>query len=133
MKYLPFLILLFVVLGCGKDQQTQSAPPTPAPAPVSVTAYDLTAAYKANEIAADERFGNRQLQVAGTVERIEETMGSMQVTLAGNEMIDVLASIAESDRAKVSKLSKGQMVTIVGANDGMTLGLYVGLSDCVIK
>lgn len=132
MKYLPFLIL-FAVLGCGNEPGASKPSPSPTPAPVIISAADLTAAYKANEVSANDRFGDSRLEVTGTVEKIEETLGTMQVTLSGNDMVDVLASIAESDRPKVSKLGKGQKATLVGDNDGMTLGLYVGLSNCVIK
>ncbi len=42
-----------------------------------------------------------------------------------------MCSFDESEKSNITKLKKGQQVTVVGKGDGMTAGLYVGLGRSV--
>ena len=137
-QLLPTLFfLLLVALGCnsGREQANTSAPP-PGP-PMPVKADDLIKAYKANEIAADEKYRGKLLEVAGKVSDISDTLGSLQVDLGIStkdfEMVTVKCSFPDSERPKIAKLQKGNTATFLGRGDGMTAGLYVGLTDCSLK
>lgn len=86
---------------------------------VSVTAYDLAAAYKSNEVAADEKYKGKTLRITGTIDSIgKDIIDTPYVTLKGEpgdySMEDVQCMFAEDDIATLSKLSKGTTITIIG-------------------
>jgi hypothetical protein len=149
MKNLPLLlILLGVVLGCGNSSgnkpsttptsgnQANTSSETQAPAevpPIVVSAKDLVKAYKENELAADEKYRGKKLQVAGKITGIASVLSSIQVDLQGKDFVTVKCSFPEERKAEVAKLKNGQNVTLLGTGDGMTATLYVGLNDCWVK
>jgi hypothetical protein len=138
MKNLFFIAsALFLVLGCGqteKPNQTQN----PVAAPVAIKADVLTREYKDNELAADEKYKNKVLEVSGKISNIAEVMGNITVDLEGHKengvnIISVQCSFPQSEKPNLTKLKTGQNITFQGTNEGMTLNLYVGLADCKIK
>jgi hypothetical protein len=132
------LIFLVVVLGCNSGREQSQATPAKSDPPVAVKADDLIKTYKANEIAADEKYRGKLLEVSGRLTDIAETLGSLQADLGvssskDTEFVTVKCVFAEAERPKLSKLQKGTNVTFLGTGDGMTAGLYVGLTDCTVK
>jgi hypothetical protein len=128
---LPALLLLVVVLGCGNIEKPASNVP-----PITVSANQLIEAYKANELAADDKYKGKPLIVSGRLSDISETLGSLQADLAGNndlEFINVKCSFNDDQRQSLSALKKGSTVTFSGTGDGMTAGLYVGLTNCKVN
>jgi hypothetical protein len=94
------------------DSNTAStAPSTPA---IQVTAVQLAEAYNANEVSAQNKFGNHTLDVTGSVVAVR--LGLMDTpTLhleAINEFMPVQATFDNASKDTLSKLSKGQTVTI---------------------
>jgi hypothetical protein len=126
-----FAIWIALVLGCSappSKQQTISQPaatnnssPTPVEV-ISVTAPQLVADYKANEVAADEKYKNRLLAVTGKIDRIgKDIMDDMYVTLESGErygIISVQSFFDVSHKDRLTQLRKGQQVTITGTCDG---------------
>jgi hypothetical protein len=111
---------------------------TPNAPPVAVKATDLTAAYDENELAADDKYKGKTLQVSGKVSNIAETLGKYTVQLEGHKkngigLLNVMCSFKESEKESIGKLKKGQTVTLTGVGDGKTLGFYVGLNECKIQ
>ncbi len=140
MKMIPFLILLVVVLGCGKlETSQQTTTPSVNETPIEVQASALTKAYDANEIAADGQYKGKLLSVSGTVTGISETFGTLQVDLEGHKdkagigFITVKCTFNEKEKQSIAALVKGSNATLIGRGDGMTAGLYAGLTDCKIK
>lgn len=138
---------MFAVLACGQSSETNqvnslsstavNASPSDLPS-VKVTATDLTKAYKANELAADEKYRGKSLEVSGKVTSIQEVMGSIQVDIEGFKenginIVSVKCTFPDSEKAVVAKLVSGKNATLVGTGDGMTLNLYVGLTHCRVK
>ncbi len=139
MKHLlPLLLLLFVALGCGKIETEKPKTVSNEP-PVAVSATDITKAYSENEIAADEKYRNKNLEISGKLTEVSETFGSFQADLEGFKdanginLISVKCSFDESQKSALSKLKKGSTATFQGTGDGLTAGLYVGLTNCKIK
>lgn len=106
--------------------------------PIIIKADALTKEYDENEIAADEKYKSKTLEISGKVSNIAETLGKLTVQLEGHKqngmnLVSVMCNFDESEKATVSKLKKGQQTTLIGTGDGKTLGFYVGLNQCKIK
>lgn len=98
-----------------------------------VTANQLYQAYDANEIAADDKYKGKKLAVTGRISEISEILGDIHVDLKTGDGIGwTKISCNMEDRDVVSKLRKGQKVTIIGTCDGLTLNVSIDLEDCKI-
>jgi len=137
---------LFLILGCSAPKESNSTTKTETPVtnsatsststekPLAVSSKDLTKTFEENELAANEKYNNKILAVSGKIENIAETMGNITVSLQGhNAVLSVVCNFAESEKSSVTKLKKGQQVTLVGKGDGMTMSLYVGLQECKVQ
>jgi hypothetical protein len=110
-----------------------SAPPravVPAPAQ-AVTARQLHAAYRADAIAAQRRFGGGPLAVTGRVARIGADVLEQPVVMleTGEPAMDVQAAIAEADAAAALVLSPGGEVTLL-CNEISALAGVAMLDGC---
>lgn len=137
-------LLLFAGLACdapkddgGKTADTstsETTEATPDEKAVEISATALTKAYEENELAADEKYKGKTLEVSGTVSNIAETLGSYTVQLKGhNIVLTVMCSFEESEKSNIAKLKKGQKATLIGKGDGFTAGLYAGMTGCKVK
>jgi tRNA_anti-like len=116
--------------GANKSTATQKAEDKP----MAVTSKDLVKSYKENEVAADGKYKDKTLAVTGKISNIAETFGTYSVQLEGVDIIvSVQCTFADSEKDAIAKLKKGQTTTLIGKGDGMTAGLYVGLTDCKIQ
>lgn len=146
--FLAFALLLLMLLACDSSPQSQnnsntssasntnqnkSATSEPLPVEIKINALDLLKAYEENEVSADEKFRNKRLAVTGKIENISVVMEQMYITLQGRSMtfVNVQAFFPDSQKESVSKLKKGQTITIEGTCDGK--GLNVELKDCRIQ
>lgn len=100
--------------GGAASVSPQAAPPG-APAPLAVTAKELAAAFEANEVAAQQRYGGKLLAVTGTVAGITlDFMDEPVVQLEGaNQFLPVQADFDKPDAAAVAALEKGRKLTVV--------------------
>lgn len=128
--------------GAGATDSTASSLSAPASADVpdtkpamvdaiEITAGELFAAYKANEIAADQQYKGKALKVSGTVEGIASDAFDKPVVQlqAGGFMEQVHANVSSNDAA--ARLTKAEWVTLACEGAGEVLGIPV-LNDCVI-
>ena len=118
-----------------------SAAPAAAPAPtaataVSVTAAELTKAYKDNEIAANDKFKDKTLLVSGKLESIEAGITDKpELVLSTNidyGMNNPRATLADSDVDKAKSLKKGQSIKMLCTGDSEVAGTPM-LKDCKIQ
>lgn len=134
------IVLFLLIAGCAKketDSTAQNAPVSNMP-PIEIKAETLTAEYEENEVAADAKYKNKMLAVSGVISNISEVFGSLQIDLEGHKqnginITTVKCTFAESEKSNIVKLKKNQSVTLIGANEGKTANLYVGLDNCRIK
>lgn len=101
----------------------------------TVTARDLTAAYAANTVAADQQFKDKQFKVTGTVSDINtDIMGEPYVTLEGgeNEFMEPQFKFDESAKDQLAQLQKGMQVTLActGAGDVAKMPMS---TDCSLQ
>lgn len=78
------------------------------------TAKELVELYKANEVAADDKIGGRKVEITGTVQDITKNFTDDVVLKleSGNRFMPVSLSMSDSEKAKASKLKKGQKITV---------------------
>lgn len=116
----------------GQELEVSNVRETKVPEIVKVSARDLFLAYKKNEIAADQQYKDKTLEVSGKISNISEMLGIMNVVLdTGDFITSVQCMMSESQRDTVATLNKGQFVTLQGQNTGMSLN--IALKDCVLK
>jgi len=98
-----------------------------------VTANQLYRAYNTNEISADDKYKGKKLAVTGRISDIREVLGSINVDLKTGDGIGwTKVSCTMKNRDIVSKLRKGQKITIVGICEGLTLNISIDLDDCKV-
>jgi len=152
---------LAMFMGCGvlsgignatKDARASSNATAPATAPAaakpvaparaakapekaeSVSAMALWRAYQANEVAADDDFKGKLLEVTGEVAKIDKDfMDDIVVNLrSGNQFMATHAYVEDSEKSAAKHLSKGDTVTLRCTGGGMIIGSPV-LRDCTFK
>lgn len=129
----------------GPSSQGNAGPPRPgagaaaAPKPAeeaeAVTAAQLLAEYKDNEVRGDARFKGKLVRVTGVVDTIgKDILDDPYVTLGAGgpyEMQHVQCMLPKSQLQAAAALNKGAKATVTGRVGGLTL-LNVMLKDCEI-
>ena len=94
-----------------------------------ISARDLYSAFEQNEVAADNKYKGKKLAVTGVIEDIgNDILNDSYITLkTGNLIGDVQCYL---DKKEVAKLSKGQVITVIGKCTGLFGN--VGLKNCRI-
>ncbi len=92
--------------------------------------------YMDNPIAADAKYKGKILELTGKVDNIDrEIAGNPYITFnIGGEysLKDVRITFKKSEEEKVTKLKKGEEITIRGECRGTLLSTTVSLNDCEI-
>lgn len=137
------LLALYCVLGGGSVDTTESprsssrsGVSTPFPRarpPVSVSAKKLASEYKANEIAADQKYKDRVASISGTVESIgKDILATPYVVLTGAGFFPaVQCFFSDADQGTLARLRKGQSITIRGRIDGEMGNVLV--KECSVR
>jgi len=101
-----------------------------------VTATALCQEYKTNQVAADDKYSGKTVEVVGTVGKIGEgLLGGPYVNLDAGEGAQVTCSFPDRNRSQVASLSPRQSVTIRGTCEGLKPGILVrsvSLHDCSV-
>lgn len=115
---------------------SSAAPPVPAGSQderiVKVTSAKLFADYQANEVAADNVYKGKQLEVTGTVNSIDKDFLDdivLQIKTS-NPFLPIGARIHESMAGKAAALRKGQKLTLICEGHGAVM-TAPQLGDCV--
>lgn len=137
-KWWIWLIIVFVIGAIGslnqdeerssndnknKETQTKSTVAQPEEKPIAVDAVDLWNEYDENEVSADQKYKNKQLEVTGKIDDIgKDIFDSIYITLKTDDMIgSVQVYFSDKDAESVAKLAKGDKVTVVGKGSGKSL------------
>lgn len=101
---------------------------------VVISALDLYNAYDSNEVSADQKYRDKQLEVTGKVKDIgKDIFDKIYVTLdVGAGIGSVYISFEKGQDDAIAALSKGQNLTVVGKGGGFT-ALSVTLKNSQIK
>ncbi len=90
---------------------------------MDVSASQLQKDYKANEVAADNKYKGKLLRVTGTVESIDKDfLDNVVLKLGTGDMFaEVHATLEDSEKPKAAELSKGKRVRVVCTGGGMVM------------
>jgi hypothetical protein len=126
-----FLVFIIVVLGATTEPTSPGSQPAR-----TITADELVAAYKANEVAADQEFKDTTLIVTGHVDTIgKDILGAPYITISNfsgqHEIRRVQASFERSDEASLVGLSRGRQVSVRCRCSGLMMN--VQLDQCVLQ
>lgn len=116
--------------GAAPTPQAEADQQAPAEPNIKISALDLYKAYHANEVAADGQYKGRMLVVSGTVTTIgKDIMDDPYVSLqADNEFETVNAYFGKDKVDELSRLKKGDSISVTCRGNGMTIGSPV--LDC---
>lgn len=122
--------------GGGSTSAGSSGTPTPARAgfQLTVSATTLFQDYKANEVAADQKYKGKILRVSGTIDNIgKDILDNMYVSLKVGQysILGVQCFFADSHKSKLVSLRKEQQLTVVGRCDGKFGNIPI--KDCLIE
>ena len=108
-----------IVSGVSEVKAANTAPPS------AITAEQVVAQFRENEVAAGQRFLQKTFTITGEVVKVEKDMwGNIQTLLrAGEQLADVYCFFAESEASSVAQLSQSQHVAIKGLCDNYDTGL----------
>lgn len=130
------VMFLFVLSNLGEDRDPQGNSTNnsdfssnQSAAPISITAERLIAEYEANEVAADEKYKGKMMEVTETIKEIgKDFLNNMYVTLENGEKFSfrsVECTFGESLRKEAASLSKGRRITIRGQCKGMIADIQI--------
>ena len=138
MKNLKSLLslFLFVIIGFGSLDEFENLDQNPkvtsdSNPSVTISASKLYKEYNENEIAADEKYKGKIIEVTGVIRDIgNDIMDNAYITLVGNEYFgDIQCYFKE--KSVVAKLSKGKRITIIGSCSGLLMN--VQMDNCILK
>lgn len=110
-------------LAKSEDVQTKSQEKVvPKIEAIKVTAAQVVADYKANEVAADAKYKGKTLEISGAIETIgKDIADTPYITFYTSEyaIIDKVQCVfSRSDEEVLAELSKGQKITVQGEVSG---------------
>lgn len=105
------------IIGPPKDTATTSEAAdkdAPETADVQVTAVELAAAYEANEVAAQQEYGNKTVDVTGRVSGVTlDFMSNPVIQFTGtNQFLPVQAQFDKGYAKLISNVGKGMNLTV---------------------
>lgn len=117
----------------SSSSSSSSDEASPAAPAVTVDAEKLWADYDANEVAADNTYKGKTLQVTGTIASIDKNfMNDMIIHLKAHDAFSTtMAELKSSEAGKAASLAKGARITVVCRGTGRTIGSPT-LDRCVI-
>lgn len=119
-----------------KVAEESTAPEAPKTPEVTVTSPVLAKAYKDNEVAADQKYKGKLIEISGKVTGVDNGTfdNEIIVKLSDGEydFTGPMCYMKPSEHDKVINYSKGQQVTLIGTGNSATIGSPM-LKDCVIK
>lgn len=126
LSLLVLIVFFFLAVGSGGGEKKPATPE------ITISSTQLYAAYKANEVAADNNYKGKVIAVTGTVESIgKDIMDDTYITLVGDGVIGtVQCFVAKDFISKVATVSKGTTVTLTGTCDGKLMNVLI--KDCTL-
>jgi hypothetical protein len=132
------VLMVFAIAGLmvgGSNNSVPNAPDvpsTPTVVPMQVTALELAQAYSANEVDAQIAFGNKVLNVTGTISGVEfDSFGDPVVKMIGvDQFLPVQASFENGYEGNLRALTRGQRITLQCSSITEIISEPL-LSDCV--
>lgn len=97
-----------------------------------VSPADLVQAYKDNEVAADEKYKGKKIEITGEVKDISSNIGDQPVVHLKADKALLGVSAHGLEKSDAAKLKKGETVTLVCKGNGEVISVP-SLDDCKLK
>ena len=129
-------IFLFIIIGFGSldefEYLDQSSKVTSdSNTSVTISASKLYKEYNENEIAADEKYKGKIIEVTGVIRDIgNDIMDNAYITLVGNEYFGDIQCYF-NEKSVVAKLSKGKRITVIGSCSGLMINVQI--NNCIVR
>ena len=129
-------VFLFIIIGFGSLDEFENLDQSPkvtsdSNPSVTISASKLYKEYNENEIAADEKYKGKIIEVTGVIRDIgNDIMDNAYITLVGNEYFGDIQCYF-NEKSVVAKLSKGKRITIIGSCSGLLMN--VQMDNCILK
>lgn len=134
-----FLIAIIAINSSDEPGKTVSADkPITAEKPIEAPYLQVSSVayfnkYKENEVAADEMYKSRNLEVTGTVESINKDFtDDIYINLAVSDFETVKCNISPDNIKPPAEIKKGQKITVKGRGGGMIIGTPI-IDNCIIQ
>ena len=129
-------IFLFIIIGFGSLDEFENLDQSPkvtsdSNPSVTISASKLYKEYNENEIAADEKYKGKIIEITGVIRDIGNyIMDNAYITLVGNEYFrDIQCYFNE--KSVVAKLSKGKRITVIGSCSGLMINVQI--NNCIVR
>ena len=129
---LTFFSILFFSIIALASLENDAPPINSETKPVlKVTSKTLYKEYNNNEIAADDKYKGKIIQVRGTIRDIgKDIMDDAYISLIGDDFFGDVQCFF-TDKSYLLNLKKGQRVNVIGYCDGLFMNII--LQNCIIK
>ncbi|MFL2599405.1 MAG: OB-fold protein [Flavobacteriaceae bacterium] len=129
---LTFFSILFFSIIALASLENDAPPINSETKPVlKVTSKTLYKEYNNNEIAADDKYKGKIIQVRGTIRDIgKDIMDDAYISLIGDDFFGDVQCFFP-DKSYLLNLKKGQRVNVIGYCDGLFMNII--LQNCIIK
>jgi hypothetical protein len=127
-------ILGYVLSERNDQSSSRTAGTTSTPQVTAVSPSQLIRDYKANEVAADQKYKGKRLAIEGSIQDLgKDILGNIYITISGsgNSFRNVQCLFADRDADQIAQLRKGQKVKIEGTCDGLMMNVI--LRKCELK
>ena len=127
---------LFVIIAFGSLDEFENLEQSPKVTPnsnpsVIITASKLYKEYNANEIAADEKYKGKIIEITGVIRDIgNDIMDNAYITLVGDEYFGDIQCYF-NEKSVVAKLSKGKRITVIGSCSGLMINVQI--NNCIVR
>ena len=129
-------IFLFIIIGFGSLDEFENLDQSPkvtsdSNPTVTISASKLYKEYNENEIAADEKYKGKIIEVTGVIRDIgNDIMDNAYITLVGNEYFGDIQCYF-NEKSVVAKLSKGKKITVIGSCSGLMINVQI--NNCIVR
>ena len=129
-------IFLFIIIGFGSLDEFENLDQSPkvtsdSNPSVTISASKLYKEYNENEIAADEKYKGKIIEVTGVIRDIgNDIMDNAYITLVGDEYFGDIQCYF-NEKSVVAKLSKGKRVTVIGSCSGLMINVQI--NNCIVR
>ena len=129
--YTLLSIFFFSLLGVASLEDDAPSIDSNTKPVLTVNSKNLYNDYNNNEIAADDKYKGKIIQVKGTIRDIgNDIMDEAYVTLIGDEFFGDVQCFF-SDKSYLVDVKKGQNINVVGYCDGLFINVI--MKNCIIK
>ena len=129
-------VFLFIIIGFGSLDEFENLDQSPkvtsdSNPSVTISASKLYKEYNENEIAADEKYKGKIIEVTGVIRDIgNDIMDNAYITLVGNEYFGDIQCYF-NEKSVVAKLSKGKRITVIGSCSGLMINVQI--NNCIVR